>query len=70
MSVFQVYLGIAALVGGWLGAGAALAQSSGQVDSLYQQAAEYRNAGEFEQAMVYYTQVLALDADHADAYLQ
>ena len=68
MRVLQVYLGIVALVGSWLGAGAALAQSSGQVDALYQRADEYCVAGDFEQAIVFYTRVLELDAGHVNAY--
>ncbi len=39
-----------------------------QVESLYQQAIEYHNAGEYDKAIGYYTKVIELDAAYVNAY--
>lgn len=48
--------------------GSADAQESSQAESVYQEASQAHDAGDFDRAIELYTQVISLDPDYADAY--
>ncbi|NND70122.1 MAG: hypothetical protein HKN43_00945 [Rhodothermales bacterium] len=47
---------------------ASAVHAQGEVDSLYSQAVQAHDSGEFERAIALYSDVIELDANHANAY--